>query len=58
MDFTGDFIPLKSRNLREDTLKKFNVRYDHDTKTIRFPYYSQAGQLVGFKSRDADKDFR
>ena len=58
MDFTGDFIPLKSRNLREDTLKKFNVRYDHDTKTIKFPYYSQAGQLVGFKSRDADKDFR
>lgn len=58
MDFTGDFVPLKGRNLREDTLKKFNVRYDHDTKTIRFPYYSQAGQLVGFKSRDTDKDFR
>ena len=58
MDFTGDFVPLKGRNLREETLKKFNVRYDHDTKTIRFPYYSQAGQLVGFKSRDTDKDFR
>jgi twinkle protein len=58
MDFTGDFVPLKGRNLREDTLKKFNVRYDHDTKTIRFPYYSQAGQLVGFKSRDTDKDFK
>ena len=58
MDFTGDFVPLKGRNLREDTLKKFNVRYDHDTKTIRFPYYSQAGQLVGFKSRDTNKDFR
>lgn len=58
MDFTGDYVPLKGRNLREDTLKKFNVRYDHDTKTIRFPYYSQAGQLVSFKSRDTDKDFR
>ena len=58
MDFTGDYVPLKGRNLREDTLKKFNVRYDHDTKTIRFPYYSQAGQLVGFKSRDTDKDFK
>jgi len=58
MNFTGDFVPLKGRNLREETLKKFNVRYDHDTKTIRFPYYSQAGQLVGFKSRDTDKDFR
>ena len=58
MNFTGDFVPLKGRNLREETLKKFNVRYDHDTKTIRFPYYSQAGQLVGFKSRDTNKDFR
>ena len=58
MDFTGDFVPLKGRNLREDTLKKFNVRYDHDSKTIRFPYYSQTGQLVAFKSRDTDKDFR
>ena len=58
MEFTGDFVPLKGRNLREETLRKFNVRYDHDTKTIRFPYYSQAGQLVGFKSRDTDKDFR
>jgi twinkle protein len=51
MEFTGDYVPLKGRNLREETLRKFNVRYDHDTKTIRFPYYSQAGQLVGFKSR-------
>jgi twinkle protein len=58
MEFTGDYVPLKGRNLREETLRKFNVRYDHDTKTIRFPYYSQAGQLVGFKSRDTDKDFR
>jgi twinkle protein len=58
MNFTGDFVPLKSRNLREDTLKKFNVRYDHDSKTLRFPYYSQTGQLISFKSRDAEKDFR
>ena len=58
MDFTGDVVPLRSRNLLEETCKKFNVRYDHETQTLRFPYYSQAGQLVAFKSRDTDKDFR
>jgi twinkle protein len=58
MDFTGDIIPLKTRAIQEDTCKKFNVRYDPGTRTIRFPYYAQSGQLVAFKSRDADKDFR
>jgi twinkle protein len=58
MDFSGDIVPLRSRNIHEDTCKKFNVRYDHDSKTLRFPYYSQSGQLIAFKSRDADKDFR
>lgn len=58
MDFTGDFVPLKQRNLHEDTLKKFNVRYDHDSKSLRFPYYNQANQLVAFKSRNQDKDFK
>jgi Zn ribbon nucleic-acid-binding protein len=43
MDFTGDIIPLKTRSINEDTCKKFNVRYDSATRTIRFPYYTQAG---------------
>lgn len=58
MDFTGDIIPLKTRAITEETCKKFNVRYDSSTRTIRFPYYTQAGQLVAFKSRDTDKDFK
>lgn len=58
MDFTGDFVPLKGRNLREDTLKKFNVRYDHEQRLLKFPYYSQSGQLVAFKSRDIEKVFK
>lgn len=58
MDFTGDIIPLKTRAITEETCKKFNVRYDSATRTIRFPYYTQAGQLVAFKSRDTEKDFK
>ena len=58
MDFTGDIIPLKGRNILEDTCKKFNVRYDNETKTLRFPYYNNAGQLVAFKSRDSEKNFK
>jgi twinkle protein len=58
MDFTGDIIPLKTRSITEETCKKFNVRYDPATRTIRFPYHTQAGQLVAFKSRDSEKDFR
>lgn len=57
MDFTGDTISLKTRKIYEDTCKKFNVRYDSATRTIRFPYYNQAGQLVAFKSRDTEKNF-
>jgi twinkle protein len=57
MDFTGDIRPLKTRAITEETCRKFNVRYDPATKTIRFPYYTQAGQLVAFKSRDTEKDF-
>lgn len=57
MDFTGDIIPLKGRAILEDTCKKFNVRYDAYTKTLRFPYYNSGGQLVAFKARNADKEF-
>jgi len=58
MDFTGDIVPLRSRAILEDTCKKFNVRYDAETKTLRFPYYNAAGQLIAFKARTPDKDFR
>lgn len=57
MEFTGDIIPLRSRSITEDVCKRFNVRYNNQTKTLRFPYYSQSGQLVAFKSRDPDKEF-
>lgn len=58
MDFTGDIVPLRSRGILEDTCKKFNVRYDAETKSLRFPYYDSSGQLIAFKARSPDKDFR
>ena len=58
MDFTGDIIPLRSRGLLEDTVKKFNVRYDAASRTLRFPYYNSDGQLVAFKTKTPDKDIR
>lgn len=58
MEFTGDIIPLRSRGLLEDTVKKFNVRYDPESRTLRFPYYDTSGQLVAFKTKTADKDIR
>lgn len=58
MDFTGDVVPLRSRNIHEETCKKFNVRYDSDSQTLRFPYYSQTGQLTSYKSRSTDKEFK
>lgn len=58
MDFSGDIIPLKGRSILEDTCKRFNVRYDHETKTLKFPYYNSSGQLIAYKSRDPDKNFK
>ena len=57
VDFTGDIIPLKSRGILEDTCKKFNVRYDSITRTLKFPYHNGAGRLVAFKARTPDKNF-
>ena len=57
VDFTGDIIPLKSRGILEDTCKKFNVRYDSVTRTLKFPYHNGAGRLVAFKARTPDKNF-
>jgi len=58
MDFSGDIVPLRTRNILEETCRKFNVRIDRDSKTVQFPYYSQSGQLIAYKARDVEKDFR
>lgn len=58
MELTGDVVPLRTRNILEETCRKFNVRLDRDSKVIQFPYYSQSGQLIAYKARDVEKDFR
>lgn len=58
MELSGDIVPLRTRNLLEETCRKFNVRLDRDSKVVQFPYYSQTGQLVAYKARDVEKDFR
>lgn len=58
MELTGDIVPLRTRNLLEETCRKFNVRLDRDSKVVQFPYYSQTGHLVAYKARDVEKDFR
>lgn len=57
VNYQGDFIPLKSRNILEDSCKKFNVRFNSETRCIQFPYYDNSGRLVGYKQRSAEKDF-
>ncbi len=57
MDFTGEIIRLKTRNINQEQCKKFNVRYDSETQTIKFPYYDEERQLCGFKGRQPGKDF-
>ena len=54
INYSGDFGPLRKRNLKEDSLRKFNVRMDGPV--IRFPYYSN-GQIVAYKERDTSKNF-
>ena len=58
MELSGDITPLRTRNLLEETCRKFNVRLDRDSKVIQFPYYSQTGQLVAYKARDVEKNFQ
>lgn len=58
MELSGDIVPLRTRSILEDTCRKFNVKVDRDSKTVQFPYYSQTGQLVAYKARDVEKDFR
>lgn len=57
MEHTGEIIALKTRAIKEETCKKFNVRFDSDIRTLCFPYYTQTGQLTAIKRRTPDKEF-
>jgi twinkle protein len=56
MDYSGDIIPLRKRAIFEDTCKKFNVRFDTASQSLRFPYCNSSGQVIAFKEKTATKD--
>lgn len=55
--YSGDFTALTARRITLDTCKKFNVRVGPGP-VIRFPYTSMSGQVVGYKEKDKEKNFR
>lgn len=57
ISFGGEFSKISSRNLTEETCRKFNVRVDTPGPVIRFPYYSLSRSISSYKERTKKKDF-
>ena len=55
--YTGEHLAIRSRKISLDTCKKFNVRVAEGPR-LRFPYTAESGQVVGYKERDKEKNFR
>ena len=55
--YTGEHRAIRSRKISLDTCKKFNVRVAEGPR-LRFPYTAESGQVVGYKERDKEKNFR
>jgi twinkle protein len=58
---TGTFVPLKARAITEETCRKFGymVGTNRAGKAVQIaPYYDADGNLVGQKTRTADKEFK
>lgn len=55
VNYSGDFVSLRNRNINVETCKKYNVR--QEGPSLRFPYYSSSGRIVGYKERSPDKQF-
>lgn len=55
----GEFVPLKARNLREETCRKFGyfVADINGRRGQVAPYHNDAGEVVAQKVRFADKTF-
>ncbi|BCV06070.1 MAG: hypothetical protein CM15mV125_030 [uncultured marine virus] len=58
VQYDGDFARISSRNITEDTCRKFNVRVDTVRNVIKFPYYSDTGRIVAYKERTKARVFR
>lgn len=57
ISYEGDYSSIPNRNIREETCRHFNVKVEPGT-AVRFPYYDTNRNLVGYKERDKDKNFR
>ena len=58
VNYDGEFAAIRSRNITEETCRKFNVRISPTGDSIRFPYYTSSGRICGWKERSQDKEFR
>ena len=55
--YEGEFARLATRNISEETCKKFNVRVSHPGPVIRFPYFTTSRQISSYKEKTKKKDF-
>ena len=55
--YEGEFARIASRNISEETCKKFNVRVSHPGPVIRFPYFTTSRQISSYKEKTKEKDF-
>ena len=61
-EYRGDYYSLPDRKLRAETLQKFKVKCEKDSKDNvikhHYPYFNQKGDMVGMKTRIvANKSF-
>ncbi len=55
VNFKGEPEALRKRNISEKTCRFFRIY--RDGNTLRFPYFTSDGVLVGFKIKDKQKEF-
>ena len=55
VNFKGEPETLRRRNISEKTCRFFRIY--RDGNTLRFPYFTSDGVLVGFKIKDKQKEF-
>lgn len=53
----GSFLPMKTRGLREETLRKAGYQYNRELKLHIMNIRDSGGRLIGQKTRTPDKQF-
>ena len=53
----GEYLPMKSRRLEEETLRKAGYQYDRVAKLHIMNVRDSSGKLIGQKTRTQDKEF-